>query len=86
MKKIFLTVFFALFFLQHNSNAQWVNVSNGIGNKQVYSMTSNGSNLFAGTFNYGLYISTNNGLNWSQAGIGLNNRIVFSLTIFTNYL
>lgn len=84
MKKIIL--FFFLFLLHFNSYAQWVNVSAGLGNKQVYSFSSNSTNLFAGTFNYGLYTSTDNGLNWTQAGIGLNNRVVFSQTMFSNYL
>jgi hypothetical protein len=62
MKKLFLIILFLLFLLQYKLYSQWINVSNGMGNKQVYSMISNGNNLFAGTFNYGLYISTNNGL------------------------
>ncbi len=68
------------------SSAQWVNVSNGLGNKQVYSLVNTGSVLFAGTFNYGLYLSSDNGNNWSTAGTGLYNRIVFSLTNFGGYL
>ncbi len=69
-----------------NSFSQWSNISAGLGNKQVYSFSNNSTNLFAGTFNYGLYTSTDNGMNWTQAGIGLNNRIVFALTVFGNYL
>ncbi|MCU0371626.1 MAG: T9SS type A sorting domain-containing protein [Ignavibacteria bacterium] len=86
MRKILSVLFFVLLFSQNGLFAQWVNVSNGLGNKQVYSMTNNGSVLFAGTFNYGLYMSSDNGLNWTMAGIGLNNRIVFSLTTFSGYL
>lgn len=86
MRKILLALFFVLLFAQNFLFAQWVNVSNGLGNKQVYSMTNNGNVLFAGTFNYGLYMSSDNGLNWTMAGIGLNNRIVFSLVTFGGYL
>ena len=86
MKKIFIILFIIVTIPVSDIGAQWVNVSSGLGNKQVYSFTNNSTNLFAGTFNYGLYTSTNSGMNWFQAGIGLNNRIVFSLTVFGNYL
>lgn len=86
MKKVITLLFFILFFAQYNLYAQWVNVSTGMGNKQVYSLGSNGSVLFAGTFNNGLYLSSDNGLSWTTAGIGLFNRIVYSLTMFGGYL
>ena len=86
MKRFTVVLFFFTTILIHNTNAQWSNVSSGLGNKQVYSFTNNSTNLFAGTFNYGLYTSTDNGMSWTQAGIGLNNRVVFSLTTFGNYL
>ncbi len=86
MKTFTFALFFFAIFLIRDSSAQWSNVSSGLGNKQVYSFTNNSTNLFAGTFNYGLYTSTDNGMTWIQAGIGLNNRVVFSLTMFGNYL
>lgn len=86
MKKTILLLAFVVLFSQRVLNAQWVNTSTGLGNKQVYSLINNGSVLFAGTFNYGLYLSSDNGLSWTMAGIGLNNRIVYSLTNFGGYL
>lgn len=86
MKNIAFTLLFALLFMLNISLAQWVNVSNGLGNKQVYSLVNTGSVLFAGTFNYGLYLSSDYGNNWTTAGTGLYNRIVFSLTNFGGYL
>ncbi|MFZ1321326.1 MAG: hypothetical protein WAT71_07190 [Ignavibacteria bacterium] len=86
MKKLITALFLFLFLLQFNTYAQWVNISAGLGNKQIYSLSSNSTNLFAGTFNYGLYKSSDDGLNWTQAGITLNNRVVFAMTIFGNYL
>lgn len=86
MKNIAFTLLFALLFMLNISSAQWVNVSNGLGNKQVYSLVNTGSVLFAGTFNYGLYLSSDYGNNWTTAGTGLYNRIVFSLTNFGGYL
>ncbi|MFZ1322008.1 MAG: hypothetical protein WAT71_10685 [Ignavibacteria bacterium] len=86
MKKLITALIIFLFLLQYNSYAQWANVSSGLGNKQIYSFSSNSNNLFAGTFNYGIYKSSDNGLTWAQAGITLNNRIIFSQTYFGNYL
>lgn len=86
MKKLLLILLFISLSAHNLLFAQWVNVSNGLGNKQVYSLINNGNVLFAGTFNYGLYMSSDNGLNWTMAGIGLNNRIVFSLALFGGYL
>jgi len=86
MKIFTYSLLFALFLMWNIASAQWVNVSNGIGNKQVYSLVNTGSVLFAGTFNYGLYLSSDNGNNWTTAGTGLYNRIVYSLTNFGGYL
>jgi len=60
------------------ANAQWVQMSNGMGNsKSVMSFTILGNNIFAGTYSNGVYLSTNNGIDWTQ--VGLNNKIVSSL-------
>ncbi|MGB9697405.1 MAG: T9SS type A sorting domain-containing protein [Ignavibacteria bacterium] len=85
MKKIIFELFI-IFIVTGSVFSQWVNINNGIGNKEVYSLSSAGYILFAGTFNYGLYLSTDNGLNWSPAGTGLYNRIVYALTNFGGYL
>jgi hypothetical protein len=47
------------------ANAQWVQMSNGMGNGYVFSFLSVGTNIFAGTDN-GIYLSTNNGSIWSH--------------------
>src|SRR5438105_12056831 len=78
MKKI---IFFLLFFVSFTSNAQWVQMSNGIGNEYVYSLTANGNNVIAGT-NNGVFISTNYGTSWTQSS--LNFRIVYSLAAIGN--
>ena len=53
-----------------NANSQWSQTSNGMGNnKTVISFDSLGSNFFAGTYEAGLYISTNNGANWSVTSV-----------------
>src|ERR1051325_9957909 len=74
---IVLSFIFVISCFLNSSTAQWVQVNNGIGNKFVYSLANNGNYLFAGTENYGLYLSTNNGTNWTQTSI--NNLTVHSL-------
>ena len=51
-----------------NCSAQWVQMSNGIGtNCIIHSITKLGTDIYAGA--YGIYRSTNNGLNWSITGL-----------------
>ncbi len=66
-------------FLIQNCEAQWFQLTGGIGNYQnVYSLANIGNNIFAGTFG-GIWRSTNNGTNWSL--IGLNTKEVRSLAV-----
>ncbi|MBS1515605.1 MAG: T9SS type A sorting domain-containing protein [Bacteroidetes bacterium] len=47
--------------------AQWTQSSAGIGtDKTVVSFDSLGNNFYAGTYDAGLYLSTNNGANWAR--------------------
>lgn len=64
-------------------NAQWVN-TNGPGAGNVRAIISNGSNLFAGTEGGGVYLSTDNGNNWTAVNSGLTNLNVTSLAISGN--
>ncbi len=81
---IFLISFALCFLFFGICEAQWVQVSNGMGNVNVYSLAYSGNNIFAGTDNYGVYLSTNNGTTWSQTS--LNNRSVGSLVVSGNYV
>ena len=66
-----------------NCNAQWVQLTNGIGNdKIIHSVVSSGNNIFAGTSYSGVYLSTNNGDSWTQTT--LNDVSVYSLLISGN--
>lgn len=64
-------------------NSQWVQVSNGIENRLIHSLTFNGNNMFAGTNLYGVYFSTNNGMSWGQTS--LNNQSVWAVAANGNY-
>ena len=84
MKKlIYALVFFIIVHCTltiHNCQAQWVQMSNGMGTSQiVYSFTTNGNYIFAGTDGSGVYLSTNNGTTWTQTT--LNNQYVYSFAI-----
>jgi photosystem II stability/assembly factor-like uncharacterized protein len=58
-------------------------MSNGMGtDKTVYAIAISGNNIFAGTRVSGVYLSSDNGINWTQTS--LNNNWVFSLAISGN--
>lgn len=81
-------IFFLLLSFTIVSHAQWVQM-NGIVNVSANSFAYSGNNIFAGAGNYGassygVFLSTNNGSNWSQTS--LNNRHVYSLAINGNYI
>ena len=81
MKKIIFTLLIIHFSILI-ANAQWVQMSNGMGtNKNVWSLAASGDNIFAGT-NFGVYISTNNGESWSLTS--LNNQSGHVLLINEN--
>jgi len=91
MKKflITLTAIFILnsSFLILNSEAQWVQMSNGMGNEvTAYSLAILGNNIFAGTNFYypwmlgGVYRSTNYGTNWTQTALSDINVISLAVT------
>lgn len=77
MKKLIILI--ALFAIADSSDAQWVLDTIGIGNKAEQSIMISGNNIFAGTINYGVYLSTNNGSSWTQTS--LNNQFIYSLAV-----
>lgn len=82
MKKIFYSFIF-LVLINLSEKAQWVQMSNGMGNdKIVRAFVVSGNNIFAGTYANGVYLSTNNGSTWSQTA--LNNIAILSFAISGN--
>ncbi|MBK7498424.1 MAG: T9SS type A sorting domain-containing protein [Ignavibacteriales bacterium] len=68
-----------------NQGLNWTNA--GMEGKSVYALQSYGYALFAGTSNYGIFISTDEGANWNQINQGLgNNPTVTSFAIKGNYI
>jgi hypothetical protein len=60
-------------FLSIDSGASWLKVSIGLNDTMVETILADGTNLFvgteAGTEVGGIFLSTNNGLNWKPAGL-----------------
>ena len=79
MKKLF---FILLLLAAMNANAQWVQVSNGMGtDKSITSLAVCGNNIITGTLYDGVYLSTNSGASWSVVTNGLPNQTVRSFVV-----
>ena len=80
MKKILLLTI--VVFFTSIANAQWVEPSQVAWNSQnVYSLKSDGTNIFAGTGSAGVSLSTNNGNSWTAVNNGLTYTGISSLAI-----
>jgi hypothetical protein len=77
-KLSFLYCIYLLFVLS-SAKAQWVQVSNGIGNQTVYALATSGNTMFAGTYLNGVYISADEGATWVQSS--LNNYTILAFTV-----
>ncbi|HEV8512952.1 MAG TPA: T9SS type A sorting domain-containing protein [Cyclobacteriaceae bacterium] len=77
MKSILRTSICLVILLSSLTNAfsQWTETSNGLFRGYIYSLATDGTNLFAGAGGFlkptGVFISTNNGQNWSLTNTGL---------------
>ena len=71
-------------FLSTNNGADWTAANAGLAQKEILALAvyqvpggspagagTSGTNLFAGTFDDGVFISTNNGISWTAANSGL---------------
>jgi hypothetical protein len=65
MKKLF---FILVMLAAMNASAQWLSTSAPIGGT-VNALVISGSNIYAGTQNTGVFLSTNNGTNWTVKGL-----------------
>ncbi len=81
-----ISIFEILFLFMNKANAQWVQTT---GPYHVYAFAvspngSGGTNIFAGTNDNGVYLSTDNGTNWTQDTSGLTETFVNALTVSSN--
>lgn len=84
MKKtiFYFAIIFICILTFKDSLSQWEQMSNGIGsNKWAYSLVANGNNIFAGIQGSGVFLSTNNGENWTAVNYGLKSLAVQPLAV-----
>jgi photosystem II stability/assembly factor-like uncharacterized protein len=77
IKLLFLIISISSF-LNNASNAQWSQISVPT-SSDVRCFTSIGTNVFAGTYGGGVFMTTNNGTNWTAVNFGLTNLLVNAL-------
>jgi photosystem II stability/assembly factor-like uncharacterized protein len=66
--KVFLFTLYLLFTAPRFVKGQWVQ-TNGLEGGNVISLATIGNDLFAGTVNGGVFLSSNNGSTWSNVGL-----------------
>ena len=81
----FLFVLTLLVLSSLGAEAQWTQTSS-IGGGPIQCFLVNGNNLFVGTMNGGVFLTTNNGASWSALNNGLTNKWVTSLVYIGNNL
>jgi photosystem II stability/assembly factor-like uncharacterized protein len=64
--------------LSTNNENSWTKIFSG---NSVFALAISGTNIFVGTRN-GIYLSSDNGTNWTQENHGLTNTYINSLTIY----
>jgi photosystem II stability/assembly factor-like uncharacterized protein len=69
-------------YLSTDSGASWTSKRNGMTASKIISFAFNGSNIFAGTYTQGIFHSTDNGDNWTPAG--LDNNSVLGISFVGN--
>ena len=84
-----LIFLFILFLNNSYLIAQWKAVNNGLDDTDIYSVTIGGRNLYAGAAGSkdnggGVYVSTNNGKNWSNYGLCCYS--VYSIAVKGDYI
>jgi hypothetical protein len=69
-------------FKSNNFGLNWTNVSNGMPpNTFIRSLATIGTNIFAGTYSDGVFVSIDNAANWNAVNSGLTNFEVSSLAV-----
>ena len=83
--RVSLYLLFPLFALcvVSRADAQWVRLSGPGG---AYAFTVNGQNIYAGSFGQGVFVSTDEGTDWTAIDSGLTSTDVFALASSGTYL
>src|SRR5689334_7199661 len=78
--RLLLTLSLSLLLHRETIHAQWQDISGHDGGI-VSALAVSGSNLFAGTYGGGAFLSSNNGTSWTPVDAGLPNPYVSSLAV-----
>lgn len=73
-------------YVTSNNGNRWINT--GLSNKFIKAITISGQNLIAGTFGFsdGIFISSDDGINWVQSNTGLSNKNIEALAVCGKYV
>jgi len=74
----YLLIMFCLFTGSYPLLAQWIQTN---GPTDVWSFAVSGKNIFAGTYDKGIFLSTDNGTNWTAVNNGLTIGFIYALTV-----
>jgi hypothetical protein len=72
--------------LTTDNGAEWTDMSDGLTNMNVWSLSMIGTSIFAGTYKGGVFRSTNNGTTWTEVNTGLNGLDVGPLAVIGSTL
>src|SRR5581483_2901077 len=61
--------------------AQWVQTNGPFAGGDVRCFAVSGTNLFAGNFGGGVFLSTNNGTSWASVNTDLTDTVVYALAV-----
>lgn len=78
--KLFVSILFTFILITHAS-AQWVRRDNGMSGGDISAITTIGALTFAGTQGGGVFMSSDNGSNWTAINTALNNLSVRVLAV-----
>lgn len=74
------------FFSTDNGN-NWIEASNDLSKgANVSALTVSGTNLIAGTYDHGVFLSIDTGASWVNISLGLTTNVVYALAIRGSYL
>jgi hypothetical protein len=76
-RKLILVTLLVFFGLSNNMNAQWQRI-NGLYGGHIKCFATDGTNLFAGTYGGGVYLSINNGNSWNPVNNGILSDITYT--------
>ncbi|MGE5106496.1 MAG: VPS10 domain-containing protein [Sphingobacteriales bacterium] len=77
----FLLITIYLFATTNSLYAQWVKTNKPNNAGVIQCFVTNGTNLFAGTFGNGVFLSTDDGVTWAPANTGITNAFVYALAL-----